>query len=235
VAPLAQTDPELVDYFGSFAFGEVPSQGDLDERTRSLVQLAALIACQAHGAYRAILDAALANGITPTEAKEVVYHAVPYVGMGKAYDFLELTNEVLAERGVELPLSPESTTTPETRFAEGWNAQASIVGEERLQAMHAGARADEAFIQRWLTENCFGDHYTRGGLDLVTRELLTFVLLVAHGGCDPQVRGHVAGNVRVGNGRAVLLDTLSQLVPWIGYPRTLNGLAAVNDVAPAAQ
>jgi 4-carboxymuconolactone decarboxylase len=98
--------------------------------------------------------------------------------------------------------------------------------------MHANAPADEAFIQQWLTANCFGDHYTRGGIDLVTRELLTFVLLVAHGGCDPQVRGHVAGNLRVGNGRAKLLDALAQLVPYIGYPRTLNGLAAVDEVAP---
>ena len=43
---------------------------------------------------------------------------------------------------------------------------------------------------------------------------------------------HVAGNVNVGNGRDILIDTLSQLVPWIGYPRTLNGLAAVNEIAP---
>lgn len=49
------------------------------------------------------------------------------------------------------------------------------------------------------------------------------------------MRGHVAGNVRVGGGRAMLLDTLSQLVPWIGYPRALNGLAAANEVAPVAE
>lgn len=233
VSPLAATDPEFVEYFDRFAFEEVPAQGELDEHTRLLVQIAALIACQAHGAYRAILGAALTNGVSPIEAKEIVYHAVPYLGMGKAYDFLHLTNEVLAERGVGLPLPPQSTTTADDRFAKGWTAQARIVGEERLEAMHANAPADEAFIQQWLTANCFGDHYTRGGIDLVTRELLTFVLLVAHGGCDPQVRGHVAGNVRVGNGRAKLLDALAQLVPYIGYPRTLNGLAAVDEIAPA--
>jgi 4-carboxymuconolactone decarboxylase len=88
-------------------------------------------------------------------------------------------------------------------------------------------------IQNWLTANCFGDHYTRTGLEFATRELLTFVIIVAQGGCDSQARGHVAGNVRVGNGRDVLLDALSQLVPYIGYPRTLNGLAAINEIAPA--
>ena len=45
---------------------------------------------------------------------------------------------------------------------------------------------------------------------------------------------HLAGNLQVGNTRADLLDVLTVLVPWIGYPRTLNGLAAVNEGAPAA-
>lgn len=235
VSTLARTDPELVEYFDNFAFDEVVSHGQVDLHTRLLVQLAALIACQAHGEYRVILGAALNNGVAPIEAKEIVYQAVAYLGIGKVFDFLHATNEVLTERGVELPLPPQSTTTPQTRFAKGWEAQARIVGEENLHSMHAGAPADEKHFQDWLTANCFGDHYTRGGLDLATRELLTFVLLVAHGGCDPQVRGHVAGNLRVGNDRARLIGVLSQLVAYIGYPRTLNGLHAINDVAPAQE
>lgn len=235
VSTLTRTDPELVEYFDNFAFDEVLGHGEVDLHTRLLAQLAALIACQAHGEYRVILGAALTNGVTPVQAKEVVYQAVAYLGIGKVFDFLHATNEVLTERGVELPLPAQSTTTPQTRFAKGWQAQARIVGEENLQAMHKGAAPDEKHVQDWLTANCFGDHYTRGGLDLVTRELLTFVLLVAHGGCDPQVRGHVAGNLRVGNDRSRLIDVLSQLVPYIGYPRTLNGLRAINDVAPAQE
>lgn len=228
-----QTDPEMIDYFDSFAWGEVYEHGSLNTRTRLLVLLAAQIACQAQTEFRTLLGAALDNGITPVEAKEVVYHAIPYIGMSKVLDFGIIANQVLAERGVELPLPGQSTTTPETRYEKGYAAQAAIVGDERLQQMHANAPADTAHIQRWLTENCFGDNYTRGGIDLATRELLTFVLLVSHGGCDPQAKSHVAGNVRVGNGRQVLLDVVSQLVPFIGYPRSLNGLAAINEVAPA--
>ncbi len=67
-----------------------------------------------------------------------------------------------------------------------------------------------------------------------TRELLTFAMLVALGGADPQVRAHVAANTNVGNGREVLVDVVTQLVPYVGYPRALNGLRAVDDVAPAA-
>jgi 4-carboxymuconolactone decarboxylase len=232
VSTLSQTDPELIEYFDNFAFDEVMAHGDVTPRVRLLSQLAALVACQALTEYRIVLAAALSNGVSPVEAKELVYQAVAYLGIGKVYDFLSATNAVLTERGVELPLPPQSTTTPQTRFEKGWIVQAAIVGEEGVRGMHDNAPADQKFIQDWLTANCFGDHYTRSGIELRTRELLTFVMLVAHGGCDPQVRAHVAGNLRVGNGRAVLLDVLAQLVPYIGYPRTLNGLAAVNEIAP---
>lgn len=230
---LSQTDPELVEYFDNFAFGDVFEHGAIDPHTRLLVILAALIGTQAHTEYRLFLQAALDNGVSPVEAKEVVYHAIAYLGIGRVYDFLTVTNETLAERDVELPLPGQSTTTPEMRFDEGWKAQEAIVGE-RLAQMHESASSDTQHFQHWLTANCFGDNYTRTGLALATRELLTFVLIVAQGGCDAQARGHVAGNVRVGNDRGVLLDALSQLVPYIGYPRTLNGLAAINEVAPAS-
>lgn len=52
----------------------------------------------------------------PVEVKEIVYQAVPYVGMGKVFDFIHVTNEVLQSRGVELPVQGQSTTSPGTRF-----------------------------------------------------------------------------------------------------------------------
>ena len=55
-------------------------------------------------------------------------------------------------------------------------------------------------------------------------------MLAALGGADAQVRGHVAGNLNVGNDRARLLAVLTLLVPFIGYPRTLNALAAINEL-----
>ena len=34
-------------------------------------------------------------GVTPIEIKEIVYQSVPYVGMAKAFDFVQATNEFL--------------------------------------------------------------------------------------------------------------------------------------------
>ena len=55
-------------------------------------------------------------------------------------------------------------------------------------------------------------------------------MLAALGGADAQVKGHVAGNLNVGNSRADLLAVLTPIVPFIGYPRTLNALIAVNGI-----
>jgi 4-carboxymuconolactone decarboxylase len=100
-----------------------------------------------------------------------------------------------------------------------------------VENLYASSPGDQLHIQHYLSANCFGDHYTRTGIDVPTRELLTFSMLASLGGCDAQVKGHVAANLNVGNGRARLIDVLTQLLPFIGYPRTLNALRAVDEVA----
>lgn len=233
VSTLKGTDPELIEVFDNFAFDEVPAGGSLEERIRMQVILAALIAGRALGEYRVMLQGALNLGVTPVEAKEIVYQAVPYCGIGLVYDFLHATNEVLAARGVALPLPGQSTTRPGTRFKQGLALQREIFGAN-IDQMHQEAPADEAQIHRFLTAHCFGDHLTRAGLDLRTRELLTFAMLLALGGCEAQLKGHIAGNLQVGNDRARLLDVLAQLIPYVGYPRTLNALRCLDEVAPLA-
>jgi 4-carboxymuconolactone decarboxylase len=113
--------------------------------------------------------------------------------------------------------------------------QERIVGADRVKNLYASAADDELHFQRFLSANCFGDHLTRSGIGVPVRELLTFALLAALGGCDPQVRGYVAANLHVGNSRQDLIGVITVLLPVIGYPRTLNALAAINEVAPAAQ
>jgi 4-carboxymuconolactone decarboxylase len=225
---LKGTDPELIEIFDNWAFGEIPNYGDLDTRTRLMVQLAAIIACQAVNEYRVMLGGALNVGVTPVEVKEIVYQAVPYVGMAKVFDFLHATNDVLQSRGIPLPLPPQSTTNPETRFDKGLEVQRRILGD-RVDQLHAQSPKDQLHIQKYLSANCFGDYYTRTGLDLKTRELLTFSFIAALGGCEPQLSGHVAANLGVGNDRKALLSTVTQLLPFIGYPRTLNAIKVINE------
>lgn len=229
---LKATDPELVELFDNWAFDEVMSDAPLDPRTRLMVQLAAIITCQALSEYRIMLGAALNVGVTPIEAKEIVYQAVPYVGMAKVFDFLHATNDVLTSLGIGLPLEGQSTTSPDNRRERGLEIQRRILGR-RVDQMYAQSPKDQMHIQRYLTANCFGDYLTRKALDLKTRELLTFSMLAALGGCEPQLAGHVAANAAVGNDRRILIGTITQLLPFIGYPRTLNAVKVINDATSA--
>ena len=228
VSTLKVSDPELIEIFDNWGFDEVIEATEMDVRLRLMVQLAALIACQAVNEYRVMLGGALNVGVTSVEAKEILYQAVPYVGMARAFDFLHVTNEVLQSRGIALPLPGQSTTTADTRFEKGLETQKHIFGD-RIDAMIAQSPPDQMHIQHFLSANCFGDYYTRNGLDLQTRELLTFAILAALGGCEPQLSGHVAGNLAVGNDRQVLIETITQLLPIIGYPRSLNALRVINE------
>ena len=231
VSTAKQTDPELIEVFDNFAFDEVMQYGNLDRKTRIMVTMASSIAQHTVHEYKMMLRAALANGITPVEIKEILYHSVPYVGIAKVIDFIGVANDFLAANGISLPVEPQSTTSPETRYEKGLALQKEIFGE-RIDNMYAAAPDNQKHIQRYLSANCFGDYQTRTGLTVQQRELLTFSMLISLGGCESQVKGHISGNVAVGNDKNILLAVVTQLLPYNGYPRTLNAIACLNEVIP---
>ena len=98
--------------------------------------------------------------------------------------------------------------------------------------MYEQTPKNQLHIQKFLSANCFGDYQTRTGLNAKTRELLTFSMLISMGGTESQVKGHFLGNVKVGNDKETLLSVTTQLLPYIGYPRTLNVLKCLNEVIP---
>ena len=225
---LAKTDPEFVERFDNFSFDEVINQDDLDDRTRFMAILATLLGCQGMDEFQAMLPAALNFGVTPIEVKEIVYQAVAYLGIGRVFPFLKITNDVLEERGVELPLPSQETTTIENRREAGTQAQIDIFGENMQDFWKSGPE-ESRHINYWLAANCFGDYYTRTGLDYKQREMITFCFLAAQGGCEPQLISHAAANMKIGNSKAFLLKIISQCLPYIGYPRSLNALRCVNE------
>lgn len=229
---LAQTDPELAEIFANFAFGDTQQYGDMNTRTRVLITMASAIATGSGTVYARTLEAALANGITPVEIKEVLYHAVPYAGMARVTESLTIANDFLAAKGITLPLEPQAVVNQANRQEKGLAFQKSIFGNDHIDQMYANAPKNQLHIQEYLSANCFGDYQTRPALDAQTRELLTFSILVSLGGCEAQVKGHIAGNVNVGNDKATLLTAVTQLLPYIGYPRSLNAIACLNEVLP---
>ena len=230
VSKFQNTDPEFAELIQNFACDEVVNNDDLDDHTRMIAVLSTLIGSQSVDAFKEMLGYALETGVTPVEVKEIVYQAAAYLGLGRVFPFLACTNDVLEKQGVQLPLEGQSTTNPSDRLEKGEQTQVDIFGDQ-MRGFSQSDPEESRHINKWLSDNCFGDYYTRTGLDYRQREMITFCFLAAQGGCEPQLTSHAAANMGIGNDKSFLINIISQCLPYIGYPRSLNALRCVNEAA----
>ncbi|MFF5427651.1 MULTISPECIES: alpha/beta fold hydrolase [unclassified Streptomyces] len=101
----AHVDQALADEAGEdfqalvtrYAWGEVWSRDGLDRRTRSVVTLTALIAGGHREALADHTRAALRNGLSPRELREIVLHAAVYCGLPAADTALRVVTRVVEE------------------------------------------------------------------------------------------------------------------------------------------
>ena len=222
-------DPDLESIFNNFLYGEVYNHGTLDPKLRELVTLVSLTASQGTDMIKDHVEIALNVGASPIEIKEALYQCSPYVGFPRVFAALEKANEVFKEKNISLPIESQSTVTEQTRFDKGLETQVSIFGDA-IHAAHSNAAPNQKHIQNFLSANCFGDFYTRTGLDLKTRELLTFIMLISLGGAEPQATAHANANISMGNTKDMMLEAVTQCLPFIGYPRTLNAITIINNL-----
>ncbi len=222
-----KTDPEFAEIIERFALDEAVNQKgqELAEDIRLLVIMAALMGCQGLETFRKVLPEALQSGLTPVMIKELVYQSAAYLGLGRTLPFLDALNEYLSAQGLPVSQPIQGTANPQNRLEKGFGVQAEIFGSHMKEAWKNG------HINYWLAANCFGDYYTRRGLTLAQRELITFCFLAAQGGCEPQLTAHAAGNMNLGTDRDYLIRVVSQILPYIGYPRSLNAISCVNKAA----
>ena len=191
VSSFLQTDSEFMERFDSFAFDEVINEKGkgLPDKTRFIAILATLLGSQAKDEFLAVLPATLNFGVTPTEVKEIVYQSVAYLGIGRVFPIFKEVNIALSKLGVKLPLDSQSTTTMDNRLEKGAQVQVEIFGDS-MKDFYKKGDEETGHINKWLTDNCFGDFYTRGGLNYKQREMITFCFLAAQGGCEVQLTSH---------------------------------------------
>ena len=225
----SQTDPELMTILQRFIFGEVFYVGNLDDKTRELITITALTTNQTLPQLTPHTNAALNVGVTPIQIREVVYQCAPFIGYPKVLNALEVINKVFESRGIKLPLENTATVREGERFERGQQKQVPLYGEGMKQAMKVLPEEFAEAIPRMLTESCFGDFYTREGLDLKTRELMIFCALATLGGTERQMASHAVGNLKAGNSKETLLAAMVQLYPYIGFPRVSNAINVLKD------
>jgi 4-carboxymuconolactone decarboxylase len=211
-----------------FIFGEVFYIGNLGDTTRELITITALVTNQTLPQLKVHTNAALNVGVKPTQIREVVYQLAPFIGYPKVLNALDTINSVFKSRGIQLPLQNEETVMERQRFEKGKEIQFPIYGEGMKQNMKDLPGEFAGVIPRILTETCFGDFYTRGGLDLKTRELMIFCALATLG-ADRQLTSHAIGNLKVGNSKETLISAMIQCYPYIGFPRAANAIYAIKE------
>lgn len=222
-------DPEMLAILQKYIFGEVFTVGELDKKTREMITVTSLAVQQTLPQLKAHANAALNVGVTPVELREAIYQCAPFIGFPKTLNALGVLNEVFKERGIETPLKSTATVKEEERYEKGIAIQAPLYGDEIKQSMSGLPQDMGADVADFLTEVCFGDFYTREGLDLKTRELLVISILVTTANTET-LKSHIIGNLKAGNSKEAITAAIIQCLPYVGFPNTLAALRSAKEV-----
>lgn len=225
-------DPEYAKIRDRLIYGEIYHQVKFSRERAHMVILAALTTLGANTSMmREHVVAALSSSLDPENVREVVYQCTPYAGAVRVEQALEGMNETLTERFLNQNTPIQGTTDEHTRFARGRDCQYQLFGDA-IQTLHDNASEEVRHIKvDMLSAYCFGDFYTRNGLSLEDRELITFSAIASLGGCEKQLESHIHGNLKAGNTKQDLIDAITVLIPFIGFPRSLNALNLVETIA----
>src|SRR5579872_803360 len=85
-------------------------------------------------------------------------------------------------------------------------------------------------LGRFVTEFAFADIYSRPGLTLKTRQLLTIASLVTLGNAQPQLKSHIKGALNVGCTKAEIIEVILQMSVYAGFPAAMNAMYAAKEV-----
>lgn len=223
------TDPEFMDILQKFIFGEVSRVGKLDNKMRELITITVLSTMQTLPQLKSHVKACLNVGLTPIEIREAIYEVAPFIGFPKTLNAIDAMNEVFVASDIKLPLEKTGTTTDENRYEEGLKIQEPIYGTEIKDKYSNLPENIGENLAKFLSANCFGDYYTRKGLDIKTRELLVICILATLQMTEPLV-SHVHGNIKAGNSIETIYAALIQCLPYIGFPLTFSAINSIKDL-----
>jgi 4-carboxymuconolactone decarboxylase len=223
-------DPELMEILRRFIFGDVFDTGVLDDQARELITITVLTCLQALPQLRSHTAAALRVGVPPVQIREAIYQMAPFIGFPRTLNAVATINEVFQSQGIELPLDEQGTVSDADRYSKGLAEQEPLYGDEIKDNLADLPEPFNEALPRFLTEFCFGDFYTRGGLTLAQRELLVLCALATIGDTSAQLGPHGRACLQVGNSKTAVIAALVHCFPYIGFPRAVAAVRAVKSL-----
>ncbi|MCF6160509.1 MAG: carboxymuconolactone decarboxylase family protein [Furfurilactobacillus sp.] len=111
-------------------------------------------------------------------------------------------------------------------------------GQAKLQEVDAEAATNVMLgladvapdIATYIEEFAFGDIYSRSGLDLKQREMITVTSLLTQGDTAAQLEVHINGCLNVGLTKQEVVESFIQCLPYVGFPKVLNAVAVAKRV-----
>lgn len=214
--------PALAAHTRDRLIGQVWTRPGLNQRDRSLISVAALIARGQAGALGHYAAQALDNGVTPTELSEMILHLAYYSGWANAMAATAPVSAVFADRDVgadALPAIEPDQPLPLDEEAEAKRKQ--HVGEQ-FGAIAPG-------LVDYTTDYLFRDLWLRPGLAPRDRSLVTVAALVA-GGQVQQVTFHLGKAMDNGLTREEAGEVVTHLAFYVGWPNAMSAVAVFKDV-----
>ena len=228
------TDPEMMDILQKYIFGEVFHTGNLDKKIREMITCVTLATLQQLPQLTAHAAAALNVGITPIELREAIYQCASYIGFPKMLNALGAINATFQQRGIKLPMEKQATTTEENRYEKGYAIQRGCYGDSIKEMLCGLPEGMDEEVARYFTEVHFGDFYTRNGMDLKARGLLSYCVITTMG-INELLRPHLEGALRMGNCIETITAAVIQCMPNIGFPTAFKSLKAISDYTTKAE
>ena len=116
-----------------------------------------------------------------------------------------------------------------SRYQKGLKVLGSINGQEGRKILKS-LSAISPEMARFVVEFPYGDIYSRPGLDLRTRELITIASLVTLGFAHKELKAHIRNGLNAGCTPLEIKEVMIQMSVYAGFPAALNGLITAQEV-----
>lgn len=85
-------------------------------------------------------------------------------------------------------------------------------------------------LANYALEFVFGGLYSRPGLDLKTKQILTITILATLGNAKPQLAYHINCALNIGITREEIIDIMTHVSGYAGFPAAINGVNTAKEV-----
>lgn len=120
------------------------------------------------------------------------------------------------------------------KYEQGMAVRRKVLGDEYVDRAIAGATDFTRPLQELVTENCWGEIWTRPAIDDATRSLITLATLAALR-ATTELKAHVRGALRNGCSVEQIQEVLLQSAVYCGVPAGIEAFRAAREVVEAWQ